>query len=97
MKHIKLFEQFVKEAADLPKEAKELAKMFKGGNWNPHFDLDGVWIFNSSELEDADLQINWNSNKGLGNIGFQIADEDGNEIYIGKDPKKAGAAIKNKK
>jgi hypothetical protein len=95
MKHIKLYEQFVNEAANLPKEAKELAKMFKGGSWKPHFDLDDVWIFNSSELKDVDLQINWNSSEDWGNIGFQIADEDGNEIYTGKDPKKAAASIKS--
>jgi len=95
MKHIKVFEQFVNEAANLPKEAKELAKMFKGGSWKPHFDLNDVWIFNSSELKDVDLQINWNSSEDWGNIGFQIADEDGNEIYTGKDPKKAAASIKS--
>jgi hypothetical protein len=92
--HIKLYEQFVNEAANLPKEAKELAKMFKGGSWKPHFDLDDVWLFNSSELKNVDLQINWNSSEDLGDIGFQIADEDGNDIYTGKDPKKAAASIK---
>ena len=95
MKHLKVYEQFVNEAANLPKEAKELAKMFKGGSWKPHFDLNDVWIFNSSELKDVDLQINWNSSEDWGNIGFQIADEDGNEIYTGKDPKKAAASIKS--
>jgi hypothetical protein len=68
--------------------------MFKGGSWKPHFDLDDVWVFNSSELKNVDLQINWNSSEDWGDIGFQIADEYGNEIYTGKDPKKAAASIK---
>lgn len=94
MKHVKLFEEFLNEAnINVPKEAKELAKILKS-KWKEHYDLGSdVYVLDY----DSDLEILWNTTEDWGDVGFQIADEDGNDLYIGTNPKKAAKAIKHRK
>ena len=87
MKYIKLFEQFVNEAT-VPNDFSKLAKMLKATP-QPDSDIKGNWT-----IEVGDLQVNYNLDSGFGDIGFQIADADGNELYSGKDVNKAFKAIK---
>ena len=87
MKYIKLFEQFVNEAA-VPNDFSKLAKMLKVTP-EPDYDVKGNWT-----IEVGDLQIMYNLDSDWGDIGFQIADADGNELYSGKDVNKAFKAIK---
>lgn len=97
MSQILKFNEFINEAKlNIPKEALQLQKLI-GGSWNPDYDLgDKVLTLTGTKIKGADeLQINWNSHKDFGDVEFQIADEDGGDVYYGTDPKAAAKAIKS--
>jgi hypothetical protein len=89
---IKTFQNFVNESRGiaLPQEAKEFARLVKGGQWKPHYDLDGVFSYH---LRKGNLQINFDTTGDWGG-GIQISDEDGNDLYQGENPKDAAAVVK---
>lgn len=63
-----------------PKLAVDLADKFDFG-LRPDHEVENRWVFDT----DTDLQIFYNLNPAEGNIGFQIFDENGNELYCGSD------------
>jgi len=97
MKNLRTFEQFVNEsevneASSPPSNVGKVAKKFKVTP-QEHYDLENVW-----ELYIGDLQVMWVAQgDGHGEQGWQIADEDGNELYMGTDDRKAIAVIQKNK
>lgn len=77
----------------IDKIPQALEGYFTNGKWKPHFDLDEVWVFESGETWEADMQISWSLSEDWGPKGFQIADNMGKEIYMGMDPVEAKNAI----
>lgn len=98
MKRVKTFEEFVNESAinesKIPQEATKLAKEIKG-KVIANYDLDGVYDIEA----DKELQIMYIAvDNDYGEKGeYQIADMDGEDVYIGKDLNKAIAAYKKYK
>lgn len=99
MKYIPTFEEFVNERvineSKIPQEATKLAKAING-TIQLNYDLDGVYDIEG----DKELQIMYidGEDSGFGEKGeYQIADTDGNKVYIGKDLNKAIAAYKKYK
>jgi hypothetical protein len=89
MKHIKLFEQFVNEAAT-PKEVKAVEKLIKVKGAE-HFDIEGTWLFNAYNDDNRKtVQFTWDAENG-----YDVTDEDGNELYVGTDVKDAVKAYKS--
>jgi len=91
MKHIKLFEQYINEAkgSEAPDNVKKVAQKFKAPV-HKAYDIEHAF-----DIPIEGLQVMYiNKDTGFGEPGWQIADEDGNEIYIGTSNSKAIDAIK---
>tara|TARA_R110000772_G_scaffold5616_5_gene20121 strand:+ start:8466 stop:8951 length:486 start_codon:yes stop_codon:yes gene_type:complete len=91
MKRIKLFEDFINEAAK-PKEVKAVEKLIKAKG-EEHFDVEGTWLFNYNTYNDDQeetVQFTWDAENG-----YDVTDENGRELYVGTDVKAAVKAFKS--
>ena len=91
MKRIKLFENFINEAAK-PKEVKAVEKLIKAKG-EEHFDVEGTWLFNHNTYNDDQeetVQFSWDAENG-----YDVTDENGRELYVGTDVKAAVKAFKS--
>ena len=104
MKHVKIFEQFVNEAAGLPSHARNLSRKLKA-HWLP--DTDKPWLPGADSKGIyflADGPDRYRTNKGqtitidlsVRTGEYTVIDKKDNVIYQGGDPYKVAKLIESK-